>query len=115
MTITAGPVIYPVKDVEAAKGLFRALLGIEPSVDTAYYVHFTMPDREIGLLPNGHDQGLVGPIVYYDVADIESATQSLVDAGATVIVAARDVGAGLLVASVRDDDGNDIGLRQLPS
>jgi predicted enzyme related to lactoylglutathione lyase len=115
MTITAGPVIYPVRDAETAKELFRALLGSEPTVDTPYYIHFVMPDREIGLLPNGHDQGLVGPIVYYDVEDIEAAVQALVDAGATLIVASRDVGAGLLVASVRDADGNDIGLRQLPS
>jgi predicted enzyme related to lactoylglutathione lyase len=115
MSPTAGPVIYPVKDVDQAKELFRTLLGVDPSIDTPYYIHFALPDREIGLLPNGHDQGLVGPIMYYDVEDIESATQSLVDAGATLVTAARDVGAGLLVASVRDPDGNDIGLRQQPS
>ena len=100
MSTTAGPVIYPVKDVDQAKELFRTLLGVDPSIDTPYYIHFALPDREIGLLPNGHDQGLVGPIMYYDVEDIESATQSL---------------AGLLVAKVSDVDGNDIGLRQQPS
>jgi predicted enzyme related to lactoylglutathione lyase len=115
MTTTAGPVIYPVKDVDQAKEFLRTLLGVEPTVDTPYYIHFTLPDREIGLLPNGHSQGLVGPIIYYDVEDIESATQALVGAGATLVNAAKDVSAGLLVASVRDADGNDIGLRQQPS
>jgi len=38
----------------------------------------------------------------------------LVDAGAQVHQEVRDVGGGKLIASVKDADGNIIGLIQLP-
>jgi predicted enzyme related to lactoylglutathione lyase len=109
-----GPVIYPVKDLAAAKSFFSALLGVEPSTDTPYYVGYQLGEQHVGLDPNGHDTGLTGPKVFYDVDDIKDALSSLVAAGATMLQNSKDVGGGLLVASVRDADGNDIGLRQLP-
>ena len=44
--------------------------------------------------------------------DIEASVQSLVAAGATLEEAPHDVGGGLLVAKVKDADGNVIGFRQ---
>lgn len=107
-------VIYPVKDIAAAKALFKKLLGVEPYADEAYYVGFRVRDQEIGLDPNGHKQGMTEPVGYYHVNDIKKSLQSLLDAGATVHQEVKDVGGGKLIASVKDADGNIIGLLQLP-
>jgi predicted enzyme related to lactoylglutathione lyase len=108
-----GPVIYPVKDRATAVPVFRALLGVEPTINEPYYVSFQLGDQEIGLDPHGHDTGLTGPVVCYNVDDIKSALGSLIEAGAQLLQEVKDVGGGKLIASVRDADGNDIGLVQL--
>jgi hypothetical protein len=54
--------IYPVKDLVAAKAVFSALLGIEPLADMPHYVGYQHGDQHIGLNPNGHDQGMTGPV-----------------------------------------------------
>jgi predicted enzyme related to lactoylglutathione lyase len=106
--------IFPVKDVAGAKTLYSKLLGIAPYVDEPYYVGFTVGDQEIGLDPNGHNQGMTGPVAYWDVDDIEESLQTLLDAGAQVQQAVKDVGGGKLIASVKDADGNILGLMQSP-
>src|SRR4051812_45161386 len=106
--------VYPVRDIAQAKTLYSKLLGVEPYVDAAYYVGYKVGDQEIGLDPNGHNQGMTGPIGYYQVDDIKQSLQSLVDAGGQIQQDARDVGGGMLIASVKDADGNIIGLKQLP-
>jgi len=44
-------VLHPVSDVEKAKVVYTALLGVEPSADSAYYVGFDVAGQHIGLLP----------------------------------------------------------------
>lgn len=105
---------YPVKDIAQAKTLYSKLLGVEPYADEAYYVGFRIGDQEIGLDPNGHRQGMTGPVAYFQVSDIEGTLQTLLDAGAQVQQKVRDVGGGKLIASVKDADGNITGLIQLP-
>jgi len=107
-------VIYPVKDIAQAKTLYSKLLGVEPYADEAYYVGFRVGDQDIGLDPNGHNQGMTGPIGYFHVSDIQQSLQALVDAGAHVQQAVKDVGGGKLIASVKDADSNIIGLLQFP-
>ncbi len=107
-------IIYPVRDIAGAKTIFSKLLGIEPYVNEAYYVGFRVADQEIGLDPNGHKQGMTGPIGYYHVDDIKKSLQLLLDAGAQVAQEIKDVGGGKLIASVKDKDANIIGLIQLP-
>ncbi len=102
-------VIYPVKDVAQAKVQFQVLLGVEPYVDSPYYVGFKVGDQEIGLDPNGHKAGMT---VYYQVDDIKKSLQLLVDADAHMLQEINDVGGGRLIASVKDADGNIIGLMQ---
>ena len=102
-------VIYPVKDIAQAKTLYSALLGVEPYVDEAYYVGFKVGDQEIGLDPHGHNAGMTG---YYHVNDIKKTLQLLLDAGAQAQQEVQDVGGGRLIASVKDADGNIIGLIQ---
>ena len=104
-------VIYPTKDIGRAKAFYSTLLGLEPHTDQAYYVGFRLGDQEIGLDPNGHKAGMTG---YYHVGDIKQSLQSLIDSGAQVQQEIKDVGGGRLIASVKDADGNIIGLIQTP-
>ena len=63
---------------------------------------------EVGLDPNSK----VGPIAYIDVKDIKSSLQTMVNVGAKVVQDVKKVGGGLLIAQVKDADGNVVGLRQ---
>ena len=69
---------------------------------------------DVGLDPNGHSQGMTGPVAYSHVDDLQTTLQSLLAAGAEIQQAVKDVGGGKLVASVKDPDGNIIGLIQSP-
>lgn len=79
----------------------------------AYYVGFKVGDQDIGLGPNGHAKGMTGPVGYRNVNDMKKSLQLLLDAGAQMHHV-NDVGGGKLIASVKDADGNVIGLIQLP-
>lgn len=114
MTSGIRTIIYPVKDLARAKTLYGKLLGVEPYADEAYYVGFRVGDQEIGLDPNGHSQGMTAPVGYCHVDDIKERLDLLLDAGAEVQQAIRDVGGGKLIASVKDADGNVTGLLQSP-
>ena len=102
-------IVYPVRDIARAKSLFRDLLGVEPYADAPYYVGFKVGDQDIGLDPNGHKEGMTA---YYHVDDIQKSLKSLQDAGAKTIQEIKDVGGGRLIASVKDENGNIIGLIQ---
>ena len=115
MPVQCNTVLYPVKDPDKAKALFAALFGDAPHVDSPFYVGFSVNGAEIGLVPNGHDQGMTGPVPFYDVDDISATLAALQDAGAQLVQEPTDVGAGMLVAKVSDADGNDIGVRQPPT
>ena len=106
--------VYPVSDLARAKTLYRTLLGVDPYADQAYYVGFRVGDQEIGLDPYGHNKGITGPVVYVSVADIQSSLKQLLEAGAQQLQAVQDVGGGKLIASVKDADGNNLGLIQNP-
>jgi predicted enzyme related to lactoylglutathione lyase len=102
-------VIYPVTDIAAAKQLFGQLLGVAPYADTPYYVGFRIDGQEVGLDPNGHKEGMTA---YWHVDDINKSLEVVLAAGATSLEPVRDVGGGRLIASVKDADGNIIGLLQ---
>jgi predicted enzyme related to lactoylglutathione lyase len=65
----------------------------------------------VGLDSNGHAQRMTG-VCYWNVSDIRMSVKRLVDAGAQMQQDAKDVGGGKLVATVKDADGNVIGLIQ---
>ncbi len=115
MTSGIKVVIYPVKDPGKAKTLYSKLLGTVPYVDEPYYVGFRVGDQEIGLDPNGHSQGMTGPVGYWHVDDIKKSVELFLDSGATAQQAITDVGGGKLIASVKDTDGNVTGLMQEPA
>jgi len=102
-------IIYPVRDLAAAKARFGELLGAEPTSDSPYYVGFTIDGQDIGLDPHGHQHGATP---YFHVDDVHGALKQLVDAGAEVVQDVKDVGGGRLIAAVKDPDGNVVGLLQ---
>jgi predicted enzyme related to lactoylglutathione lyase len=112
MTEGIKTVIFPVTDVAKAKNTFSQLLGVEPYADQPYYVGFKVNDQDIGLDPNGHRSGMTGPVAYLHVDDIQSSVQVLVDAGGEVQGKVRTVGGGRQIVTVKDADGNAIGLLQ---
>jgi len=105
-------VLHPVSDVEKAKAVYIALLGVQPTADAAYYVGFDTEGQHIGLVPGGGPQGMTSPVAYWHVTDIEAKLAEVTAAGATVKDSPRDVGGGRLVASFTDIDGNVLGLIQ---
>jgi len=105
-------VLHPVSDLEAAKAVYAALIGVQPQTDSSYYVGFDAEGQHIGLVPGGGPQGMTSPVAYWHVADIEAKLAEVTAAGAAVKEPAHDVGGGRLVASVTDPDGNVLGLVQ---
>ena len=102
-------VLYPVKDINQSKTVFQKLLGVEPYADQPYYVGFKIADQDIGLVPNNPEACVTA---FYHVDDIKSSLQILLDANAQIIQDIKNVGGGRLIASVKDADGNIIGLVQ---
>jgi predicted enzyme related to lactoylglutathione lyase len=104
-------IIYPAKELASTKQIVSKFLGVEPYVDEPYYVGYRVGDMEIGLDPSAQN---AGPVTYIDVADIKSSLQEIIALGATIKQDVKDVANGLLVASVKDKDGNILGFRQKP-
>ncbi len=104
-------VLHPVSDLAAAKPVYTALLGVEPSADADYYVGYDAEGQHIGLVPGG-GQGMTSPVAYWHVPDIEAKLAEVTAAGATVKDPVRNVGGGRRVASFTDPDGNVLGLLQ---
>jgi predicted enzyme related to lactoylglutathione lyase len=101
-------IVMPVQNIESAKAVYTALLGVAPYVDSEYYIGFHAGDGEIGLDPHG----AAGPLPYWDVVDLAGTISALTAAGATITQEPTDVGGGLTIAVLADADGIPIGLRQ---
>jgi predicted enzyme related to lactoylglutathione lyase len=101
-------IVYSVKDIEKAKAFYGKFLDAEPYIASAYYVGYRVGELEVGLTPNSN----VGPIAYTDVEDIKSSLQAMTEVGAEIVQDVKEVGGGLLIAQVKDADGNVVGFRQ---
>jgi predicted enzyme related to lactoylglutathione lyase len=114
MTSTQGvkTILHPVTDLEKAKPVYAALLGLEPMADSPYYVGFEAEGQQIGLVPNSD---MTSPTAYWHVNDIEAKIAEVTAAGGTLKDAPKDVGGGRLVATLTDPDGNVLGILQDPS
>ena len=105
-------VLHPVSDLEKAKAVYAALLGVPPQTDSPYYVGFEAAGQQIGLVPGGGPQGMTSPVAHWHVSDIGAKLAEVTAVGATVKDPVRDVGGGRLAATVTDPDGNVLGLIQ---
>ena len=105
-------VLHPVSDLEKAKAVYTALLGMPPQSDSSYYVGYEAAGQQIGLVPSGGAQGMTSPVAYWRVPDIQAKLAEVTAAGAAVKESPRDVGGGRLVATFTDLDGNVLGVYQ---
>src|SRR6202043_4123941 len=96
------PVLHPVSDLERAKPLYEALLGVTPMADAPYYVGYEAAGQQIGLVPGGGPQAMTSPVAFWHVADIEAKLAEVTAAGAVLKESPRDVGGGRLVATFTD-------------
>jgi catechol 2,3-dioxygenase-like lactoylglutathione lyase family enzyme len=65
-------VLHPVSDLEAARAVYTAWLGVPPQSDAPYYVGYEVEGQQIGLVPNGGQEGMTTPVAYWHVPDIEA-------------------------------------------
>jgi predicted enzyme related to lactoylglutathione lyase len=103
-------IVHPVRDLNAAKAVYAALLGVEPHTDQPYYVGFNVGGIEIGLNPAGHESGPNVSVACIRVADLDAAVAEVLAAGATLETAPQNVGGDTHIARVTDPDGNTLGL-----
>jgi predicted enzyme related to lactoylglutathione lyase len=108
----AKTLLHPVSDLETAKAVYTALLGVPPQTDGPYYVGYEAEGQQVGLVPGGGPQGMTTPVAYWHVPNIEAKLAEVTAAGATVKEPPRDVGEGRLVATFTDLDDNVLGLIQ---
>ena len=79
-------VLHPVSDLESAKKVYTALLGVAPQADAPYYVGYEAFGQHIGLVPGGGPQAMTSPVAYWQVPDIEAKLAEVTAAGAWVAV-----------------------------
>jgi len=109
-------ILYRVPDIDAAKTWYRAILERDPYFDEPYYVGFNVGGFELGLNPDeaGGAPGPGGTVAYWGVKDARAAVKRLRGLGVVVASEPEDVGGGILVATVRDPWGNEIGIIENP-
>ena len=105
----AKTILHPVTDLTKATAVYTALLGVEPTAVSDYYVGFDAAGQHIGLVPNSD---MTTPVTYWHVADIEAKLAEVTAAGGAVKEAPHKVGPDRTVATVTDPDGNTLGLLQ---
>ncbi len=103
-------ILYPVTDTEKAKAIFSKFLGVDPYADSPYYIGYKTGNLEVGLVPNSKDN----ITAYTETKDIKASLAAMTEVGTEIVQEPKDVGGGLLVASVKDGDGNILGFRQQP-
>lgn len=108
-------IVYKAADLEASKAWYTRILGQKPYFDTPYYVGFNVGGFELGLHPGGEDlwDG-VDSITYWGVPDIDAARARLLELGAKEHMPVQDVGEGIRLGSVRDPQGNIVGIIENP-
>jgi predicted enzyme related to lactoylglutathione lyase len=107
--------IYHVDDLTKAKDWYSAVLGFEPYFSEPYYVGFNVGGFELGLDPDmsGVERGN-NSVAYWGVPDCKEEFTRLIGLGAVPHGEVRDVGQGILVATVIDPFGNVLGIIENP-
>lgn len=109
-------VIYHVDDLQKAKQWYANLLGVKPYFDEPFYVGFNVGGFELGLDPDmkGVTKG-TNVVAYWGVGDARDAHRRALAAGAQKHSDPREVGAGIVVATVTDPFGNVFGIIENPN
>lgn len=109
-------VIYKVADLGVAKAWYAEAFEIAPYFDEPFYVGFSVGGFELGLDPDVSNQspGPGGSMAYWGVKDLKATLAALTARGVSVRGELQDVGSGILVATIEDPFGNQIGLIENP-
>lgn len=107
--------IYHVDDLQRAKEWYSEVLGFRPYFDEPFYVGFNVGGYELGLDPDvsGVTRG-EGAVAYWGVEDAGAAYERILGLGAQPHSEPREVGGGIVVATVKDPWGNVLGLIRNP-
>ena len=109
-------VIYRVKDLDAAKRWYTAVLGFGPYFDEPFYVGYNVGGFELGLDPDSEGLEKGNNVeAYWGVEDIDAALEAIKGLGTNVVSDAADVGGGIKVAKVEDPSGNIFGIIENPN
>ena len=103
-------IIYTVTNLDAAKAMHAAVLGVAPHTDQPYYVGFNVGGFDIALVPHDPKGDRPQPIAYIAIDDLDDAIADAQCAGATVLSEPHDVGGGIRLATLNDLGGNITGL-----
>jgi predicted enzyme related to lactoylglutathione lyase len=105
--------IYPTPDLVAGRDWYRQALQKDPYFDEPFYVGFNVGGFELGLIPDGQPAAS-GVQAYWGVENAEAELARLETLGARIHEPVKDVGGGILVASVLDPFGNQFCVIQNP-
>jgi predicted enzyme related to lactoylglutathione lyase len=91
------------------------VLGIKPYFDEPFYVGFNVGGFELGLDPDmkGISKGN-NVVAYWGVKDAKAAYRRIQELGAKKHTDPREVGGGIIVATVTDPYGNVFGIIENP-
>ncbi len=102
---------YPAPDLARAKAWYTQAFGIAPYFDEPFYVGFNIGGFELGLVPDAPvSLPPSGVVALWGVDDCAVEYARLLGLGATMHEEPKDVGGGIIVASVLDPFGNILGL-----
>jgi len=108
-------VVYKVDDISKAKEWYQKMLGFAPYFDEAFYVGFSVGGYELGLDPDMTDVTRGNNhVAYWGVQNAEDAYASMLEKGAEAHEEPKDVGGGIIVATVKDPFGNIFGMIENP-
>jgi uncharacterized protein len=110
----------PVTDMDRAIAFYSAVLGTDfdrqtvDGYEMALFPHDPEAPGASGALAKGdvYNPSQNGPIIYFTVADIDAAIARAQALGAPILFAKKEVAPGVLVAEVRDSEGNRMALIQ---
>jgi predicted enzyme related to lactoylglutathione lyase len=106
---------YPAPDLARAKAWYTEAFGVAPYFDEPFYVGFNIGGFELGLVPDAPLAKSPGGVVaMWGVDDVAAECNRLHALGATVHEEPKDVGGGIVCASVLDPFGNILGLIHNP-
>lgn len=116
-------VVLVSSDLASARAWYAEFLGLEPHYETAAYVEFRFGDYEqdLGIVgakfARGPDPRSIGPsgaTVYWHVEDVRGVFDRALKLGARLHEPPRDLGHGLVTATVIDPFGNILGFSYNP-
>lgn len=113
----------PVTDMDRAVAFYEDVFGYAltretvDGYDMAFFPRAADRPGASGALAKGdvyrpsHD----GPVIYFDVADIDAVVARATGRGAQVLYPKKDIGEAGFVAEIEDSEGNRIALSQVKS